>query len=251
MSELRTTKISKTFGGLRALHEVEIEVRPGQIVGLIGPNGAGKSTLLSILAGEQKPTTGDVLIDDRTITRFGAAQRSRLGVARTFQNLRLFGDSSVFDNVVVGASRWRHASPAARITRRRRADVGQQASAALERVGLDRASWGRAAGGLPYIQQRLLEVARCLTTEPTFLLLDEPVAGANDPERDALSALVRSIADSGIGIVVIEHDMRFLFGLAEAITVLDHGEVISRGSADEVRNDSAVVDAYLGTVSES
>lgn len=251
MRELRTESVSKTFGGLRAVADVDIAVRPGQIVGLIGPNGAGKSTLLSMLAGEQLPTSGQILHDDRPITTLSSTRRSRLGIARTFQNLRLFGEMTVFENVVVASRLWRDAGTVERLTGRARQVVGEQARNALARVGLEESLWSRPAGSLPYIQQRLLEIARCLATEPQYLLLDEPVAGANEPERLALGALVRQIADQGIGIVLIEHDMTFLFGLAEEITVLDHGEVISRGTASQVQNDPLVVDAYLGTAEES
>lgn len=246
MSVLKTVEVAKSFGGLRALQGVDIAVESGQVVGLIGPNGAGKSTLLSILAGEQAPTSGQVLLDDAAISRANATRRSRLGVARTFQNLRLFKESTVFENVVVASRRWR--DPAFRGHRRHA--VGEQANAILERVGLAPELWSRPAGSLPYIQQRLLEIARCLATEPRFLLLDEPVAGANDQERGDMAELVRQIAAQQVGIVLIEHDMPFLFGLAEQITVLDHGEVISSGNAAEIQRDQAVIDAYLGTVEE-
>lgn len=250
MSSLRAEGIAKVFGGLRALDDVNLEAEAGTIVGLIGPNGAGKSTLLSILAGEQSPTRGRIYLDGSDVTRLSAARRAGLGVSRTFQNLRLFRDSTVFDNVAVGSKLWRGSSWPQRFTGRRRADVGTQVTEVLHRVGLPEEIWRRPAGGLPYIQQRLLEIARCLATEPAFLLLDEPVAGANDPERVAIAALVRRIAESGVGVLLIEHDMAFMFELARTITVLDHGSVISRGTAAEIQQDSAVVEAYLGAVGE-
>jgi ABC-type branched-subunit amino acid transport system ATPase component len=250
MITLRADGVTKFFGGLRALNDVTIEASQGAIVGLIGPNGAGKSTLLSILAGEQAPTHGRIFLAGSDVTSHSAARRARAGVSRTFQNLRLFRDCSVFDNVVVGSRRWRSVTWRSRLTGPSRAEVGAQASQLLHRVGLPEQIWARPAGGLPYIQQRLLEIARGLATEPTFLLLDEPVAGANDPERLAIAALVRRIAESGVGVVLIEHDMAFMFELAETIIVLDHGEVISHGTAAEVQRDPAVVEAYLGAVGE-
>jgi len=242
VNSLHAVGISKNFGGLQALRQVDIRVMPGQIVGLIGPNGAGKSTLLSILAGEQPPTSGQILLQERPITRLSAPRRSRLGIARTFQNLRLFREMTAFENVVAGCVAWRTGHPLTR-----RPAVGSAATAALERVRLPRVVWRRPAGELPYIQQRLLEIARCLATKPQYLLLDEPVAGANDPERDTLADVVVDIAREGAGVIVIEHDMRFLFRLAEVVTVLDHGEVISRGDPRQVQTDRAVIDAYLGT----
>jgi ABC-type branched-subunit amino acid transport system ATPase component len=250
MITLRADGITKFFGGLRALNDVTIEATPGAIVGLIGPNGAGKSTLLSILAGEQAPTRGRIYLAGSDVTSHSAARRARAGVSRTFQNLRLFRDSSVFDNVVVGSRLWRSVTWRSRLAGRRRGEVGAQASEVLRRAGLPEQIWARPAGGLPYIQQRLLEIARGLATEPTFLLLDEPVAGANDPERLAIAALIRRVAESGVGVVLIEHDMAFMFELAETIIVLDHGEVISRGTAAEVQRDPVVVEAYLGAVGE-
>jgi ABC-type branched-subunit amino acid transport system ATPase component len=241
VSILRAAAVSKRFGGLQALSNVDIEVGSGAIAGLIGPNGAGKSTLLSILAGEQRPTAGEVFLDDDKVSRLSASQRSRLGVARTFQNLRLFREMSVFDNVVVANAAWRQTG------RGRRRTAAEGSAAVLERVELPASLWRRRAGDLPYIQQRLLEIARCLATRPRFLLLDEPVAGANDAERDALSVVVRGLAADGIGVLIIEHDMRFLFQLAGFVTALDYGQVIGRGSVDEVRQDQRVIDAYLGT----
>lgn len=247
--KLHGQNISMTFGGLKALTEVNIEVRSGEIVGLIGPNGAGKSTLLSILAGEQRPTSGTVSLDDAEITNLSAAKRSRRGVARTFQNLRLFKEMTVFENVAVGSKHWQGATALSRLGgAKRRRVVAQQTTELLKHVGLDEEVWNRPGGSLPYIQQRLLEIARCLATEPDFLLLDEPVAGANDTERVALAALIRDVLKSGIGVIVIEHDMTFLFGLVEAIFVLDHGVVISRGSVSEIQKDPKVIDAYLGVV---
>ncbi|MBX3087718.1 MAG: ABC transporter ATP-binding protein [Cryobacterium sp.] len=250
--KLSSESISMTFGGLNALTDVDIEVESGRIAGLIGPNGAGKSTLLSILAGEQRPTAGKVLFNGSEITRLNAVARSRMGIARTFQNLRLFREMSVFENVAVASRAWKGERKWIRFGGSgRRNEVAGHASRLLEEVGLDREVWGRQAGGLPYIQQRLLEIARCLATEPKFLLLDEPAAGANDPERVALSALIEEIAASGVGVIVIEHDMNFLFGLAEFVFVLDHGELISHGTSTEIQNDQRVIDAYLGVAEET
>lgn len=240
------------FGGLSALTEVDIEVDSGEIVGLIGPNGAGKSTLLSILAGEQHPTSGIVALDDNEITNLGAAKRSRRGISRTFQNLRLFKEMTVFENVAVGSKRWRDDRGLSRLVgAKRRRDVAQHTMELLKKVGLPQETWSRPGGSLPYIQQRLLEIARCLATEPDFLLLDEPVAGANDDERIALAALIRDVLRQGIGVIVIEHDMTFLFGLVGKVFVLDHGVVISRGSVSEIKEDPKVIEAYLGVVDEA
>jgi branched-chain amino acid transport system ATP-binding protein len=244
------------FGGLRALDAVDLEVRAGEIAALIGPNGAGKTTLFNCLTGLAVPTAGSVTVrppggPERELRGLAPHRIAALGLARTFQNIRLFPAMTALENVMVG----RHARTRAGVvgavlrgprTRAEERAITRDAAALLERVGLG-ALAHEPAGRLAYGLQRRLEIARALAAEPFLLLLDEPAAGMNPRETAALDELVRRVRDDiGIAVLLIEHDMKLVMGLAERIVVLEYGRRIAAGTPAEVRRDPAVVRAYLG-----
>jgi branched-chain amino acid transport system ATP-binding protein len=234
---LRATGLKVHFEGVRAVDDVDVTLDSYEILGLIGPNGAGKTTLLNALSGFVKLTAGKIQIGGRDATRWSPHRRSRHGLARTFQNVRLFGELSAFENV----------EAAAVTTGGRRRDARKWTAEVLERMGLD-ARADAPAASLPYGEERLLGVARALATRPRFLLLDEPAAGLNEVESDALATSLREIRDGfGCGLLVIEHDMRMIMSVCDRIQVLEYGKTICNGTPAEVRSDPAVVAAYLGT----
>ena len=236
-TELRAEGISVWFVGLKAVDEVSLVLRRGELFGLIGPNGAGKTTLVNALTGFQEPTAGRVFVDDVEITGWAPERLARTGVARTFQGVRIFRELTAFENVELGAL----GSGASRAEARRRArDL-------LGRMQLaDRAD--DKAGSLPYGDERRIGLLRMLAMRPDFLLLDEPAAGMNERESDDLMSALGAVRDEfGCGVLVIEHDMRVIMGLCERIQVLDYGKTISIGTAAEVQRDPAVITAYLGT----
>jgi branched-chain amino acid transport system ATP-binding protein len=247
---LEVRELRKRFGGVVAVERVSFEVAPGEIRAIIGPNGAGKTTIFNLLSGLLPPDGGLVVFRGRALDRVRPARRAALGIARTFQNLQVFGDMTVLENVMVG----RHRKSACGLVasalrlpwaRREERDIGAAAQAALAFVGLQ-VRGGDVASILPFGQQRLLEIARALAMEPELLLLDEPAAGLNPVEVDRLGDLIEAIRDRGITVLLVEHHMDLVMRVSTRIIVLDHGAVLAEGSPDEVQGDPAVVDAYLG-----
>lgn len=230
--------IGVTFAGLQALRGVDLTLARGEIVGLIGPNGSGKTTLLNVMSGVIAATIGRVEVAGRDVTRWPAHRVAALGVARTFQNIRLFGHLSVLENVEVGAALHPERPGGAAL---RRAARGVLAETGLTEYA------HRQALTLPYGVRRRVEIARALATRPTFLLLDEPAAGANEAESDELRALIAELRHvHGVGMLVVEHDLRLIMRVADRIVVLNEGARIAEGSARHVSADPAVREAYLG-----
>ena len=251
MSLLALDKATIRFGGLVAVNEVTFELNKGDLFGLIGPNGAGKTTCFNLITGVYTPTSGEIKFRDQKINGTPPNKIARLGICRTFQNIRLFPALSVLENVVVAgylrhktslASALLYLPPSLKETQRLKDEAMQY----LSILDLSEVPNARAAD-LPYGMQRRLEIARAMATKPELLLLDEPAAGMNPLEKQDLMQIVRRIRDDhGITILVIEHDMRFVMNLCERIVVLDHGEEIAHGPPEQIRNDPKVISAYLG-----
>ena len=249
---LRADHVTKEFGGLVAVDNVSMDIPEHSIVSLIGPNGAGKTTLFNMLTGLYKPTAGQIVLGDRDITRRRPDQITALGVARTFQNIRLFGAMSALENVMIG----RHARMRAGLfgsifrppwVRKEERVVQERARELLAYVGLRPGSFDLRAAQLSYGDQRRLEIARALASEPKLLLLDEPTAGMNPQESAALTEFMRKLRrELELTILLIEHDMKVVMDVSERVTVLDHGEKIAEGPPSEVRANERVIEAYLG-----
>lgn len=251
MSMLKITNLGISFGGLRAVDDFNIEIEKGELYGLIGPNGAGKTTVFNLLTGVYKPTDGTIILDGKNITGKSTIEINKAGIARTFQNIRLFKQMSVLDNVKVGLHNKYRYSVATGILRlpkffKTEKQMDEEALELLKVFDLDKEA-SYLASNLPYGKQRKLEIARALATQPKLLLLDEPAAGMNPNETQELMDTIKYIRDNfDMTVLLIEHDMRLVGGICERLTVLNFGQELASGATSDVLSNPEVITAYLG-----
>ena len=251
MALLEVTNLGISFGGLRAVDNLNLSIKEGSLYGLIGPNGAGKTTVFNLLTGVYKPSNGSIVLDGKQISGLSTINICKAGIARTFQNIRLFNELSVIDNVKVGLHNHNAYSLASSIFRlpsyfKHEASMQKEALEILEVMGLDEYA-DITAANLPYGKQRKLEIARALATKPKLLLLDEPAAGMNPNETIELMDTIRFVREKfNVTILLIEHDMKLVSGICEELTVLNFGQMLAQGETTAVLNDKDVIKAYLG-----